>query len=186
MPAPRSSIKVGILALVALGVAAPGAVVVAQGQPSAARDAGAAKAVFACRAIAAEAERLACYDREVAALEAAEAADKVVIVDQTEIKKARRDLFGFPLPRIGLFGKRDGTPAEEINRVEEKLASFGTDGSGRALFTLANGGKWVQTDNQPVLGDPKPGDTVVIESAALGSYKASIGGRRAIRVRRLS
>lgn len=171
--------------LLALGLAFATAGV-ARAEEPATRDPGAAKALFACRAIAAETERLACYDREVGALEEAEAADKVVIVDQTEIKKARRDLFGFTLPRIGLFGKRDGTPAEEIERVEETLASFGSDSSGRALFTLGNGARWLQIDNQPVLGEPKAGDAVVIESAALGSYKARIGSRRAIRVRRLN
>lgn len=160
--------------------------VAAQGEsPSAAKDGGAAKAVFACRAIAAEAERLACYDREVGVLEEAEASDKVVIVDQADIRKARRDLFGFPLPRIGLFGSRDESPQEEVERIEETLARFGFDPSGRAVFTLANGARWLQIDNQAVLGEPKPGDVVVIESAALGSYKASIAGRRAIRVRRV-
>ncbi len=169
-----------VAALVLAGSAA------AQAKPPADKDAGAGQAVFACRAIAAETERLACYDREVGALQEAAASDKVVIVDQAEIRKARRDLFGFTLPRIGLFGKRDGSPAEEVERVEEALASFGTGAGGRAVFTLANGARWMQIDNQPVLGEPKSGDMVRIESAALGSYKASIAGRRAIRVRRVS
>ncbi len=172
-------------AFVLLTLAVSGAATAQDESPSASKDGGAAKALFACRAIPAEAERLACFDREVGALETAQASDKVVIVDQTEIKKARRDLFGFPLPRIGLFGKRDGSAQEEVERIEEKLARFGLEPSGRAVFTLANGARWLQIDNQAVLGEPKPGDAVVIESAALGSYTARIAGRRAIRVRRI-
>ncbi|MFO6445813.1 hypothetical protein ACLBKU_01590 [Erythrobacter sp. NE805] len=178
MPSNRSR-ALGALAALLL---VPGGAAWAQDGPD---QGGAAKAVFACRAIASEAERLACYDREVGALEEAEKAERVVIVEQAEIREARRGLFGFTLPKIGLFGKRDGTEAEEIDRVEEPLASFGFDASGRATFTLANGAKWLQIDNQAVLGTPKPGDVVRIESAALGSYRASIGGRRAIRVRRV-
>lgn len=157
--------------------------------PGAARAAepGAASPVFACRTIAEDAARLACYDREVGALQQAEANDEVVIVDKEVVTKARRDLFGFSLPKIDLFRKRDkGAQPEEIRQIEDSLAAFRTDSTGRALITLANGARWMQTDNTPVLGAPKAGDKVVIETAALGSFKASIGGRRAIRVKRLN
>ncbi|WP_073975571.1 hypothetical protein [Erythrobacter donghaensis] len=159
--------------------------------PAAAQEAapGAASPVFACRTIAEDAARLACYDREVAALQAAEANNEVVIVDQEVVTRARRDLFGFSLPKIDLFRKRDkGKDAEpeEIRRIEDSLAAFRIDATGRALITLANGARWLQTDNAPVLGEPKAGEKVVIETAALGSFKASIGGRRAIRVKRLN
>jgi len=113
----------------------------------------------------------------------------VVIVDQEVVTRARRDLFGFSLPKIDLFRKRDkGKDAEpeEIRRIEDSLAAFRIDATGRALITLANGARWLQTDNAPVLGEPKAGEKVVIETAALGSFKASIGGRRAIRVKRLN
>ncbi len=112
-------------------------------KPPADKEAGAARALFACCAVAAEPERLARYDREVRA-------------------------------------------QEMVERVEEKLASFSFDPSGRAVFTLANGARWQQIDNEAVLGEPRPGEVVVIESAAPCSFKASIAGRRTIRVRRLS
>lgn len=148
---------------------------------------GAASPLFACRAIADDQARLACFDREVSALQTAEANDEVVIVDREEVTKARRDLFGFTLPKIDLFRKRNrDEEAEEIDRIEDSLAAFRIDPSGRALITLGNGARWMQTDNAPVLGEPKTGDKVVIETAALGSFKASIGGRRAIRVKRVN
>ncbi len=148
---------------------------------------GAAAAVFSCKAITDAGERLACYDREVDALQKAEANDQVVIVSQDVVKKARRDLFGFSLPKLELFKKRGKQEeVEEVKEIEDTLASFAVDRGGRVMMTLSNGARWMQTDNTPVLGNPKPGDAIIIKSAALGSYMASIGGRRAIRVRRVN
>jgi hypothetical protein len=156
-------------------------------EPEKAEAGGAASVLFSCRGIKEDRLRLECYDREVGALQEAEATAKVVIVDQEVVKKARRDLFGFSLPRIALFSKRsDDAEVEEIKEIEDSLASFRIDSSGRVIFTLSNGARWAQADNTAVLGDPKVGETVRIETAALGSFKASIGGRRAIRVKRVN
>jgi hypothetical protein len=155
--------------------------------PQRVEDGGAAAVLFSCRAIEDDRLRLECYDREVGALQEAEASDKVVIVDQEDLREARRGLFGFSLPKIGLFsGRGDDTEVEEIREIEDTLASFRFDPAGRAMLTLSNGARWLQSDNLLVLGEPKAGDAVRIESAALGSFKASIAGRRAIRVKRLN
>lgn len=122
-----------------------------------AREAGAAAVLFSCRAIADDRLRLECFDREVGALQEAESSDEVVIVNQEVISKARRDLFGFALPKIDLFsGKGKAEVIEEITQFEDNLASFRLDPAGRALITLSNGARWMQTDNLPVLGEPKP------------------------------
>jgi hypothetical protein len=157
-----------------------------QAQPA---QSGAADVLFACRQIADDRERLVCYDREVGALAKAEANDNVLIVDKEDIRKARRDLFGFTLPRIALFdggNDKDDKEKEEIRQIDDALTSFRITPTGRAAFTLANGASWTQVDNLPILGEPKPGDPVRIERAALGSFKASIGGRRAIKVKRIN
>lgn len=149
--------------------------------------AGAADALYSCKAINDDRERLECYDREVGALQVAEASNQVLIVDQAVVKKARRDLFGFSLPKIDLFNRRGSQhEVEEIREIEDTLKSFRFDPTGRAMFTLGNGGRWMQIDNAPILGEPSAGDKVVVESAALGSFKARIGGRRAIRVKRVN
>lgn len=147
---------------------------------------GAAAALFSCKSIEDDRLRLECYDREVGALQAAEANNQVVIVDQEVVKKARRDLFGFSLPKIDLFNRRGKDEVEEIRQIEDTLASFRLDATGRAIFTLGNGSRWMQTDSSAILGEPKAGDKVLIESAALGSFKANIGGRRAVRVKRIN
>ena len=70
-------------------------------------------ALQACRTIADPVARVACYDRAVDALTSASAAGDVVIVERTEVRKARKGLFGFTLPRIGfLTGKPDN--AEDV------------------------------------------------------------------------
>jgi hypothetical protein len=148
---------------------------------------GAADVLFSCRAITDDQARLECYDREVGALQQAQAKDEVMIVKQEEVMEARRDLFGFTLPKIALFkGRGKDDAPEEIKQIEETLTAFKLDPTGRAMFTLSNGARWIQSDNAAVLGEPKPGDKVTIETASLGSFKASIAGRRAIRVRRVN
>ena len=48
------------------------------------------KELVDCRAIADSAARLQCYDATVAKVDAAEQRKELVIVDQAEVKKARR------------------------------------------------------------------------------------------------
>lgn len=143
--------------------------------------------LYACRGIGDPVQRLSCFDREVAALEQAVANKDVLIADRQDMREARRGLFGFPLPKIRLFGggEDDDTEVERFEEIEEALTAFVRDSTGKAAFTIASGARWVQTDSVPILGKPAVGDMVKIERAALGSYKATIGDRRAIRVRRV-
>ena len=53
------------------------------------------------------------------------------------------------------------------------------------MFTLAEGGTWQQTDSIRMNRDPSPGDTILIKTAAMGSYLATVNGQRAIRVKRV-
>ncbi len=99
----------------------------------------------ACRAVRDNAERLACYDRQVAALETAEAAREIAVVDRTQIRRARRSLFGLRLPDLGIFGddvdsSEDGAAVNEINSTIQAVTS-GADG--RVHYILAEGGTWV-------------------------------------------
>lgn len=148
---------------------------------------GAAQSLFACRAIENDQMRLECYDREAGALQEAQTTKKVVIVEQETIEKTRRDLFGFTLPNLALF-QQDGDDNEDerITEIVDTIASFRLDPTGKALITISNGARWIQTDSEALLGEPKPGDPIMIEQAALGSFKAKIGSRRAIRVKRLN
>ncbi|HWH17929.1 MAG TPA: hypothetical protein VNT77_06275 [Allosphingosinicella sp.] len=136
-----------------------------------------------CRAIADESERLACYDREVAALDAAEARREVVMVDRQQLRETRRTLFGLTLPNLSVFGD-DNEDEEGVSQIEAKIRSAAQTPVGKWILTLDNGTRWVQTDSRNLAIYPQPGHAIKIRKAALGSYLANIAGQTAIRVER--
>ncbi|RZJ00770.1 MAG: hypothetical protein EON90_05915 [Brevundimonas sp.] len=138
--------------------------------------------VTACRAIADGAARLSCYDAAVSALDSAERQGEVVVVDRAQIGEVRRQLFGFQMPAVpNLFG---GDPAAQIDSIETTLQSATEIGRNRWVFRLADGGVWRQVDTDPFRGQPRPGDAVRVRKASLGSFLMTVGGSRAVRVRR--
>jgi len=142
------------------------------------------QALTRCRAETNEAARLRCYDREVAALAAAEAQGEVVVVDRGEVRRARRSLFGLNLPDFRILG--GGDDKEAVERVETTVRSASRDGNGRWHIIVADGARWSQADSRELVGDPKPGQPIVIRRAALGSFLANVNGQTAIRVRRVN
>ncbi|OHT22036.1 hypothetical protein [Edaphosphingomonas haloaromaticamans] len=141
-----------------------------------------------CRSIADAAQRLACYDERVAALDTAEAQSDVVVVDKGQVRKAKRTLFGLSLPALTIFEGNDKEKAreEEIKEIEStiKEASPLKGTQDRWVIVLEDGARWVQTEAKRINRAPKPGMSIKIRQAALGSYFANIDGQTAIRVRR--
>lgn len=141
------------------------------------------KRLAACRSIASESERLACYDREVAAVDAAEARKDLVVVDREQLKKTRRTLFGLALPNLSIFG--DDSPDQEgVTRIETSIKSLSQTPDGKWVFVLEDGAQWTQSDSRNLPIDPKAGQPIVIRKAAMGSYLANVNKQVAIRVRR--
>ncbi len=134
-----------------------------------------------CRALPGAAERLACFDREAAALGGDVDKGRVVVVDKAEVRAAQRARFGLAAPGLELFAGKDGAP---LSKVSTTIASAGTDGVGKLLITLADGSRWHQIDDYALTHAPRAGQPVVIARAAVGSFKMSIAGQAAIRVRR--
>jgi hypothetical protein len=138
-----------------------------------------------CRAIAAAQDRADCFDAAARGLETAIKSKDVTIVDRQEVRTARRSLFGFTLPRIGLFdgGDRDGKDEgarDEIKEIESTIASARVVANGRVELRLADGDAvWATTDPMPF--PPKPGDKVRIRKGALGNYFIAIAGQRSVR-----
>ncbi len=140
--------------------------------------------VIDCRAIADGGRRLACYDAEVARLDEAATRKEVVIVDQAEVKKTRKGLFGFNVGDLGIFGGNEKNDEEEgFNQIESTVSSARQDGSGRWVIVIEGGAKWVQIDTTSIR-TPKPGQTIRIRKASLGSYFANINDQHAIRMMR--
>lgn len=155
------------------------------------RETGNLDPVLACQRLPQAEARLACFDAEVAKLEAAISDKKLTIVSRGDLKSAQKSLFGLSLPNLSLFGANETqnearvSDEEGIGYIEVKLADARQGTDGKWTLTLEDGARWIQTDTANIRL-PKAGDIVRIRKAALGSYMANINGRPAIRVRRLS
>jgi hypothetical protein len=136
-----------------------------------------------CRTLTDDATRLACYDQAAAKLQTAQEKREIVVVDKAEVKEAKKGLFGFTLPQIKLFG--GGSGDEEVNEIEFTIASVRQYDYGRWRFTTTDGAVWDQIDTEILAIDPRAGQKVVVKRAAMGSFKAKVGGQPPIRVRRV-
>jgi hypothetical protein len=143
--------------------------------------------LYDCRAITDPTARLACFDARVAAIETAEAAREIRVVDREEVRRTRRGLFGLSLPNIGsIFGGGDDeneeqAAADAVMQIEATIAAVGTDSTGRRMLILDNQQRWVQTDSGGGRS-PQAGQSVVIRRGSLGSFIANVNGRPGIRV----
>lgn len=139
-----------------------------------------------CRSIAADADRLACFDRTSSALVEARDRKDVVLVDRAEVRRTRRSLFGFPLPKIGLFGGDDDDPDREpeIKEITSKLVSVSPSGFQRWMVELEDGSRW-QTTEAAKAPPPKPGREIRVTRAAMGGYFLHLGSQAIVRARRV-
>lgn len=142
--------------------------------------------MVACRAVADPTARLACYDAEVAAVDAAEKSNELVVVDRDQVRKARRSLFGLSLPKLAIFSRgKDGEDEDDPKQIDSVIRSaYSSGASNRSTMILEDGAKWVQIDSRSLSRTPRPGMKIRIRRAALGSYVANIDDQTAIRVHR--
>ena len=134
-----------------------------------------------CRSVAAADQRLACFDREAAAMNSAIASKNLVFVDREKARAAKRSLFGFSIPDFGgLFGGGD----DEIAQIESTVARTAHNVDGGWVIYLSDGSVWSQTDDWPGL-DPRPGKKVIVKRGGLGVFRLSIPGENGIKVKRI-
>lgn len=139
--------------------------------------------LMACRDVADGAARLACYDAAAGALDTAEREGDVVVIDRAGVAETRRQLFGFQMPTLPrLFGPSNAI--DEIDAIETTLESAVFVGEGRWVFRLADGSVWRQIDSERVRFENRPGQPVRVRKASLNSFLLTVGGSRAVRVRR--
>ena len=165
---------IGATAVVLAAGSAPAARKVQTGTPAQ------VQRLMACRSIAAADQRLACYDREAAAMQQAITNQDLFMVDKERARAAGRSLFGFSIPNFGgLFGSNG-----EISQIEATIKSAGHNSDGGWLITLDDGSVWTQTDDWPGL-DARPGRKVIVKRGVLGSFWLSIPGQNGIKVKRV-
>ncbi|MFC5342610.1 hypothetical protein ACETK8_05635 [Brevundimonas staleyi] len=137
---------------------------------------------MACRQIAAPEARLACFDAAAGAFETAQQQGEVTVIDTQAARETRARLFGLNLGTADLFaGLRQDAP---INAIETELTSARQDARGQWIFDLADGSTWRQIDGENVTIRMRPGASVRIRQAAMGSYLLSVDGGRSVRARR--
>jgi hypothetical protein len=140
-----------------------------------------------CRTLADAQARLACYDKAVDALAAATASGETVVVERTDVRKARKGLFGFALPRIGFLTGRDDNAEDraDASRLETTILSGRSIGYGKWRFTVEGGAIWETVEASVGFDDPKPGATVLIEKGTLGAYYVKVGKGRRVQAKRV-
>lgn len=157
--------------------------------------------VLACRAITDSAARLACFDRETAALanvpEGSIAAAPVVAPAAAAPPTAATAAPGRPAPVLdaqqsfGLSGRAiaaneeaAGARPPKVAKIETRIVALGLTGNGRTLFTLENTQVWRQLESD---GDmlAKLGDSTTISRGLLGSYWLQLKNGRGCKVTRV-
>jgi len=136
-----------------------------------------------CRKLTDGVARLACYDEATAGLEQAEAKGEIVVVDREQAQNVRRQAFGFSLPSLSIFER--GEKPEDLSNVTGQIESARLNRSGKWVVQLTDSAVWEQIDTTPVVRRPRPGMTVKIRKAALGSFFMNIDGQTAVRARRV-
>jgi hypothetical protein len=134
-----------------------------------------------CKEIADPTQRLACFDAASAKIEQAADAKDIVILDRTEVKKTKRSLFGFQLPKIKFF---DDDEKDESNVIETTFASVNEIGYGKYQFEIPDGGTWQTTE--PSRRMLRVGQKVKIKRAAVGSFMMQADNGAYVRVKRIN
>lgn len=143
-----------------------------------------------CRSIAQDAERLACFDRQVGAIDAAAQRDEVVVLDKSELNKTRKTLFGFSFPKLPFLGSGEEDDSGEakvdgVDQIEAVITSVRSLGYGKWQIGLEDGAVWATTEAISAR-DPKVGQKIELKRAAMGSFMGKVEGGRAVRMKRVS
>lgn len=131
----------------------------------------------ACRAITQDAARLACFDRESAALAQAAQGGEIAVVDRDELRRTRRGLFGFSVPSLPFFAG-DRSASDQPEQIESRLTSVVPIGRNRYRMRIAEGNAvWENIEGPSRLETPAVGQPIVIKKGAMGSYFLRINGQ---------
>lgn len=167
-----------MLLLAAFGLVQPGPAAAAR--PAEAGTPAQVQRLMGCRTIAAADQRLACYDRETAAMSQAITNKDLFMVDKEKARAAGRSLFGFSIPNFGgLFGNND-----QISQIDGTIRSAGRNADGGWTITLNDGSVWSQTDDWPGF-EARPGQKVIVKRGTLGSFWLSSPAKNGIKVKRV-
>jgi hypothetical protein len=139
--------------------------------------------VAACRKIEDAPQRLACFDKAVADLEAAEKAGDVVVVDRAQIHEAKKQAFGLPnIDALNIFNR--GAHVETVDKISGVIAKATLGGDGKWVLETTDGQVWSETDAETFYPEPEKGDHIEIRRGMLGSFFVKINNNASFKVRR--
>ena len=152
--------------------------------PASAQDADYFAELKACRSIEDEDDRLECYDSKVGAMVSASDAGDVRIVDREDVRRTRRQLFGFTVPALDILeGDEQDKEASEMLETTVTSARQLTNMAWR--FTTAENAVW-EINNAPARFRPiNAGDKVIFKEASLGFYFIRINGQKGVKGKRI-
>ncbi len=135
-----------------------------------------------CRTITDDMQRLACFDSASASLSAAVDSKQVLVIEEQEVKRTKKSLFGFRLPDLSIFGG-SGNDSEEDKTLVTTIKSVGNAGGGRWNIAIPEGAVWQTTETLSLI--PAVGDEVTIQSGMMGGYFLKVRNRRSVRAKRI-
>lgn len=130
--------------------------------------------IIRCRGQTDDAARLRCYDAAAGALADASSKGEVVVLNREEVRRTRRSLFGFNLPKLPFFNG-DDSKDDQPEEIELTLKSIRQIESGKFVLGFEDGSTWQTTEAKSI--SPKVGQKITIKKAALGSYFIRVSGR---------
>jgi hypothetical protein len=136
-------------------------------------------ALLACRRIEANAARLACFDRESAALAAQHT--------PTEPAPALdpRQTFGLAPMAVAARAEAAAHAPKPLDSMTVHVSSIGKTADGREIFRLDNHQVWVQLVADGSWLDARSGEPVKISRGWLGSYWLRLRSRSGFKVTRV-
>ncbi|WP_034922204.1 hypothetical protein [Erythrobacter sp. SD-21] len=139
------------------------------------------KALRDCRLVEQDSARLACFDDAVQTVIEKQDSGEIRVVDKEDIRETRRGLFGFSMPKLGIFGASDDEADEVLQSTITGLRRLRSD---HWEIEIAAGSVW-QATNTPRRFKPETGASVELEQAAMGSYWLRVDGEMGVKARRI-
>jgi hypothetical protein len=182
---PNRPVCCAVAASLSLAFAAP-ALAQEASSPGALPDSPLVGKLETCTAISDDAQRLACFDREVGALVGASTKGSVRIVEQEEITEARRKLYGYTLPDAGIFATRTDEEREAARSLVSTITRVRQIGAKEYDIWIEEGDAvWRMKGTSIRFRAPEIGDKVEFEPATMGTYWIKVNGRNGVRGKRV-
>ncbi len=138
----------------------------------------------ACSTIKDKDDRLDCYDTKVGAMVSASEAGDVRIVDREDVRRTRRQLFGFTVPDLDIL-EGDEQDKETSEMLETTISGARQLTNKAWRFTTVENAVWEISNAPARLAAIKAGDMVMFKKASLGFYFIRINGQMGVKGKRI-